>query len=158
MFATLFDLPESIWLAVVGILAMSVKEYFDRRRLNTVRDTAASVAADATEAAEKAATKAEKVAREAAAKTAEVATAALEVKRTLDQTTAKTDAKLATIHGLVNSARGVTLRALSLALKRIANDSGLPEDIEAAKEAEKESLQHEASQVAVDAKATRPTN
>jgi len=85
-------------------------------------------------------------------------THAKQVKNTLAETTSDTDdhldqqdKKLETIHKLVNSALGVPLKALALAYRRTAIESGRKEDIDAAVAAEKASQDHEESQRKLDA-------
>lgn len=84
-----------------------------------------------------------KAEKAAAKKVEEVATA-------LEEAGTKTDTTLGQIHTLVNSERGVTLKALATALRIIATDRPTPENIGAAEAAELASREHDGKQEEVD--------
>ncbi len=89
--------------------------------------------------------------RRAAVKVAEVkqdlATSTMRTGRALEEI-ASTGEKT---HALVNSERGVTLRALAVALRIIATDRPSTENTAAARAAEKASAEHEGRQAQADA-------
>lgn len=66
---------------------------------------------------------------------------------------ARLETKVEQVHGLVNNDRGMLLRALALALRRIAVFSGEQADLAAADEAERMSHAHDLQQADADARA-----
>ena len=126
-------MSDAVWLAIVGIAAMAVKEWFDDRR-------AGRVAAEAKEAA------------------AVAAKEVKDVRDTLDVTTTKAEAKMDNLgkvakatHTLVNNQMAVQLRLSAVALRRVAGLTGDAADVKAAEMAEVAMAEHDAKQAVVDA-------
>jgi len=72
------------------------------------------------------------------------------VRQTLETTNRADTEKLDKIHTLVNSGSGVQKKIIAIALRRIARNSGDPEDIAAAELAETDLEQHNRQQAIVD--------
>ncbi len=113
-------------IAMVGTLALAYLAYL-QLKLKAAVDTAA--------------TSATKAADSAAVKVAEVKV-----------TAEKQDTKLDAIHTLVNSNMAAQLRISAVALRRLSDLTGHPDDVAAAQLAESLFREHEAKQNVVDSK------
>lgn len=83
-------------------------------------------------------------------KQAAAAVAVSEVKVNLAKSKISTDEKLSTIHSLVNSQLGVALKNNAMNARWRAESTGLPEDKQAADQAEDLLKQHERNQAEAD--------
>src|SRR5687767_3044290 len=97
-----FAISDAVWLAIIGVLAMAVKEYFDQRRARYKDIKDAEVAKKVEEVAQKAEVAAGKV-EEVAVQAKVVVSKVEEVKITLDTTTVQHGKKLDDYHREVNS-------------------------------------------------------
>jgi hypothetical protein len=144
MFADLI-ISDTVWLAIIGLFAMAMKEYFDRGRAKD----AATAAKDA----------AEKVS-EVAATAVVAAKSVKDVASNLEASDKKQDTKLDAIHTLVNSNMGAQLKLTAVYAREVANLKKNSPDADAAEslavEAEKLLAEHEAKQKVVDAKVEPP--
>ncbi len=111
-----------------------------------------------TQAAQLVATKVAEVAAQAAknkkaqdSAQAEAANAVAEVKKALMAANASTDAKLSTIHALVNNEMHVALTTIAQLLAEKAERTGAPSDLAAAEAAQTKLEAHDKNQAAVDA-------
>ncbi len=136
---TLFaiEISDAVWLAIIGVVAMAVKEYFDRSRANLAAGKVAEVATQA---------------KGAAAKVEQVAT---DLKITANEHAEKLDEMAAVgqaTHTLVNSNMAKQMQISAKALRTIAHlTPSDPEAAAAADLAEKLLRDHESKQAVVDA-------
>jgi hypothetical protein len=80
------------------------------------------------------------------------------VRDTLEVSTSSVDAKLTDVHTLVNGAMSTQLRLAKVALRRVADLTGHPDDVEAAVAADLAYREHEAKQAVVDRRERRRTD
>lgn len=133
-------MSDAVWLAIIvgvaavvkqcfDIVALAVKEHFDRKRADVV-----------------------------SAKVAEVATKAEDVKKALVVSDGKTSDKLAELgtvaaatHTLVNNSMQIQLGYNAIMARRIAHMTKMPDDVAAADLADKLLAEHVSKQAVVDA-------
>ena len=143
-------MSDAVWLAIIGVFAMGVKEYFDRDRAKTAKKEAVA-------AADEVAGHAREVRKSLEASTNKAAANVEEVKNALEEKNADTDAKLAELaetahstHILVNSSYGTALKTIVMQARLIHSMKGTKESGEALREAEMSLASHEAKQAVVD--------
>ena len=128
------EVSDAVWLAVIGLVAMVVKELLDQRRADKVAVKVAEV----------------KVSHdEAAVKSDAVAARADEKMDALTKVAGDT-------HTLVNSNMGAQLELNAVMSRRLADITRDPEDEKTAVLAAKMWVDHKSRQATVDAKDARP--
>lgn len=139
-------MSDTVWLALIGVVVMVLKEYFDRQRgLFVIAET--KKMADVT-------TLASRQAHDAAQS---AATEVKKVKITLANTTTVTESKLNetlvtlnTVHKLVNNETHIALTTIARLQQQVADLTGKPEDAMAAKAAHEDLARHDDRQADAD--------